>query len=98
MGLGVRLAFRNTILLSASQGVFSVTFRHSEIYLVARVEKILQAGITACAEPYMKTGDNTKVPLRAIYSKTLRPTSNPSSPVSPLSGACHSKMITSPQP
>lgn len=38
-----------------------MTFRHSEIYLVARVEKILQAGITACAEPYMKTGDNTKV-------------------------------------
>ena len=43
------------------QGVFSVTFPHPDVYLVVRIEKVLQGGITACAEPYMKTGENTKV-------------------------------------
>ena len=38
-----------------------MTFPHPEVYLVARVEKILQSGITASAEPYIKTGENTKV-------------------------------------
>ncbi len=28
---------------------------------MVRVEKVLQGGITACAEPYMKSGDNIKV-------------------------------------
>ena len=41
--------------------MFSVTFPHTEIYLVARVEKILQNGISTCAEPYIKTGDSAKV-------------------------------------
>lgn len=43
------------------QGVFSVTCPHPEIFLVARVEKVLQGGITHCTEPYMKSSDSTKV-------------------------------------
>uniref|UniRef100_A0A8C6Q4W9 Dedicator of cytokinesis 11 n=1 Tax=Nothobranchius furzeri TaxID=105023 RepID=A0A8C6Q4W9_NOTFU len=38
-------------------GIFSVTNPHADIFLVARVEKVLQNGITHCAEPYMKTPD-----------------------------------------
>lgn len=43
------------------QGVFSVTCPHPDIFLVARVEKVLQGGITHCTEPYMKCSDSTKV-------------------------------------
>ncbi|KAM9537802.1 dedicator of cytokinesis protein 11 isoform 2-T2 [Guaruba guarouba] len=42
------------------QGVFSVTDPHMEIFLVARVEKVLQGSITHCAEPYMKNSDPGK--------------------------------------
>ncbi|MEQ2159655.1 hypothetical protein GOODEAATRI_025261 [Goodea atripinnis] len=44
-----------------TQGVFSVTCPHPEIFLVARIEKVLQGGITHCTEPYMKSSDSTKV-------------------------------------
>lgn len=43
------------------QGVFSVTCPHPEIFLVARVEKVLQGGIAHCTEPYMKSSDSAKV-------------------------------------
>uniref|UniRef100_A0A8C3KWR6 Dedicator of cytokinesis 11 n=1 Tax=Chrysolophus pictus TaxID=9089 RepID=A0A8C3KWR6_CHRPC len=42
------------------RGVFSVTDPHAEIFLVARVEKVLQGSITHCAEPYMKNSDPGK--------------------------------------
>ncbi|OXB79700.1 UNVERIFIED_CONTAM: hypothetical protein H355_011086, partial [Colinus virginianus] len=42
------------------RGVFSVTDPHVEIFLVARVEKVLQGSITHCAEPYMKNSDPGK--------------------------------------
>ncbi|XP_030198490.1 dedicator of cytokinesis protein 9 isoform X4 [Gadus morhua] len=48
------------------KGVFSVTCPHPEIFLVARVEKILQGGITHCAEPYMKSSDSTKVAQKVL--------------------------------
>lgn len=44
------------------QGVFSVTCPHPEIFLVARIEKVLQGGITHCTEPYTKSSDSAKVP------------------------------------
>nr|XP_056714924.1 dedicator of cytokinesis protein 11 [Euleptes europaea] len=42
------------------QGVFSVTNPHPEIFLIARVEKVLQGSITHCVEPYIKTSDPVK--------------------------------------
>uniref|UniRef100_A0A3Q1J616 Uncharacterized protein n=1 Tax=Anabas testudineus TaxID=64144 RepID=A0A3Q1J616_ANATE len=44
-------------------GVFSVTNPHADIFLVVRVEKVLQNGITHCAEPYIKSSDINKVSL-----------------------------------
>ncbi|KAL8180770.1 UNVERIFIED_CONTAM: Dedicator of cytokinesis protein 11, partial [Gekko kuhli] len=41
-------------------GVFSVTNPHPEIFLIARVEKVLQGSITHCVEPYIKTSDPVK--------------------------------------
>lgn len=38
-----------------------MTDPHVEIFLVARVEKVLQGSITHCAEPYMKNSDPGKV-------------------------------------
>lgn len=48
-------------LISLFQGIFSVTNPHADIFLVARVEKVLQNGITHCSEPYIKTSDINKV-------------------------------------
>uniref|UniRef100_A0A3P8W7M7 Dedicator of cytokinesis 11 n=1 Tax=Cynoglossus semilaevis TaxID=244447 RepID=A0A3P8W7M7_CYNSE len=47
-------------------GIFSVTNPHADIFLVARVEKVLQNGITHCAEPYIKTSDITKTAQKVL--------------------------------
>ncbi|KAF5890555.1 dedicator of cytokinesis protein 9-like isoform X5, partial [Clarias magur] len=49
-----------------TQGVFSVTCPHPDIFLVARIEKVLQGGITHCAEPYMKSSDSAKVAQKVL--------------------------------
>ncbi|XP_053329057.1 dedicator of cytokinesis protein 11 [Spea bombifrons] len=43
-----------------TEAIFSVTNPHPEVFLVARVEKVLQGNITHCAEPYIKTSDPAK--------------------------------------
>uniref|UniRef100_A0A3Q3B796 Dedicator of cytokinesis 11 n=1 Tax=Kryptolebias marmoratus TaxID=37003 RepID=A0A3Q3B796_KRYMA len=48
------------------QGIFSVTNPHTDIFLVARVEKVLQNGITHCSEPYIKTSDITKTAQKVL--------------------------------
>lgn len=53
------------------QGLFSVTAPHPDIYLVARVEKVLQGGIAQCVEPYIKGSDTSKV---CPWSQALGPT------------------------
>uniref|UniRef100_A0A668A884 Dedicator of cytokinesis 9 n=1 Tax=Myripristis murdjan TaxID=586833 RepID=A0A668A884_9TELE len=52
-------------------GVFSVTCPHPDIFLVARIEKVLQGGITHCAEPYMKSSDSTKVAQKVLKNAKL---------------------------
>ncbi|XP_061154329.1 dedicator of cytokinesis protein 9-like isoform X2 [Syngnathus typhle] len=58
--------FPETALQYPKQGIFSVTCPHPEIFLVARIEKVLQGGITHCTEPYMKSSDSTKVAQRVL--------------------------------
>uniref|UniRef100_A0A8C1M3E6 Dedicator of cytokinesis 11 n=1 Tax=Cyprinus carpio TaxID=7962 RepID=A0A8C1M3E6_CYPCA len=50
-------------VLCVVQGIFSVTNPNTDIFLLARVEKVLQNGITHCTEPYIKTSDISKVCL-----------------------------------
>ncbi|KAG5267635.1 hypothetical protein AALO_G00223920 [Alosa alosa] len=54
-----------------TQGVFSVTCPHPDIFLVARVEKVLQGGITHCADPYMKSSDPSKVAQKVLKNAKM---------------------------
>ncbi|NXX92071.1 DOCK9 protein, partial [Centropus bengalensis] len=54
------------VLQYPKQGIFSVTCPHTDIFLVARIEKVLQGSITHCAEPYMKSSDSSKVPQKVL--------------------------------
>uniref|UniRef100_A0A9J8A8P5 Dedicator of cytokinesis 9b n=1 Tax=Cyprinus carpio carpio TaxID=630221 RepID=A0A9J8A8P5_CYPCA len=53
------------------KGVFSVTCPHPDIFLVARIEKVLQGGITHCAEPYMKSSDSNKVAQKVLKNAKM---------------------------
>ncbi|XP_078488155.1 dedicator of cytokinesis protein 9-like isoform X4 [Ciona intestinalis] len=49
------------------KGIFSVTNPHSEIFIVAKIEKVLQGSIKSCTQPYMKSdGDNHKVAAKVL--------------------------------
>uniref|UniRef100_A0A3B3Z236 Dedicator of cytokinesis 11 n=1 Tax=Poecilia mexicana TaxID=48701 RepID=A0A3B3Z236_9TELE len=68
-GLPVVQRVSEALLRFPTQGIFSVTNPHADIFLVARVEKVLQNGITHCTEPYIKTSDANKVsPLAALHT------------------------------
>ncbi|XP_070133933.1 dedicator of cytokinesis protein 9 isoform X4 [Drosophila bipectinata] len=43
------------------QCLLSVTAPHADIYLVVRIEKLLQCGIAQAAEPYLKAGKDPKL-------------------------------------
>ncbi|KAG5853287.1 hypothetical protein ANANG_G00071510 [Anguilla anguilla] len=55
-----------SLLRFPTQGIFSVTNPHADIVLVARIEKVLQNGITHCAEPYIKTSDASKTAQKVL--------------------------------
>ncbi|KTF84065.1 hypothetical protein cypCar_00021616 [Cyprinus carpio] len=55
-----------------TNGIFSVTNPNTDIFLLARVEKVLQNGITHCTEPYIKTSDISKTVPKVL--KTAKQT------------------------
>ncbi|XP_047440248.1 dedicator of cytokinesis protein 11 isoform X2 [Mugil cephalus] len=67
-GLPVLQRVSEALLRFPTQGIFSVTNPHADIFLVARVEKVLQNGITHCAEPYMKASDINKTAQKVLKS------------------------------
>lgn len=52
------------------QGIFSVTAPHADIFLVLKVEKILQGNIVQAAEPYLKATRDPRIALK--MHKTMR--------------------------
>ncbi|XP_076828065.1 dedicator of cytokinesis protein 11 isoform X2 [Brachyhypopomus gauderio] len=71
-GLPVIQRVPESLLRFPTQGIFSVTNPSPDIFLVARVEKILQNGITHSAEPYIKTSDMSKTVQKVL--KTAKQT------------------------
>ena len=47
----------NNVIFPVLQSVFSVVDPHPDIYLVARIEKVLQGGVNANTEPYVRNPD-----------------------------------------
>uniref|UniRef100_A0A672QN44 Dedicator of cytokinesis protein 11-like n=1 Tax=Sinocyclocheilus grahami TaxID=75366 RepID=A0A672QN44_SINGR len=67
-----KYSYNHSVSFCVIQGIFSVTNPHTDIFLLARVEKVLQNGITHCTEPYIKTSDISKTVQKVL--KTAKQT------------------------
>ena len=53
---------RTDISTLSRSAIFSITYPSSDVFLVIKLEKVLQQGdISDCAEPYLKDTENSKV-------------------------------------
>jgi len=58
---------RTDISTLSRSAVFSITYPSTDVFLVIKLEKVLQQGdITECAEPYLKDAENPKVSLVTV--------------------------------
>lgn len=59
---------RTDISTLSRSAVFSITYPSTDVFLVIKLEKVLQQGdITECAEPYLKDAENPKVSLQFLF-------------------------------
>ncbi|XP_074845616.1 dedicator of cytokinesis protein 9 isoform X2 [Carettochelys insculpta] len=62
----IRDFLHESMLQYPKQVIFSVTCPHPDIFLVARIEKVLQGSVAHCAEPYMRSSDSSKVAQKVL--------------------------------
>ncbi|KAI5737707.1 hypothetical protein M8J76_015984 [Diaphorina citri] len=55
-------------VFQCKQAVMSVSEPHSEIYLVLRIDKMLQGNVIQVAEPYIRSGKDPKLALKTYKS------------------------------
>ena len=59
---------RTDISTLSRSAVFSITYPSTDVFLVIKLEKVLQQGdITECAEPYLKDAENPKVSFTFLF-------------------------------